>query len=229
MAHRRLRRRPAFAGRADDHAGYRQRPHCRTTHLEPLLAGGVLRPTIPDKLRSSRQRYVLTDAGIQLKAAANEQAMPSRGRNMDIETSWCDQAVFPNPSLTLVYFGGVGNALDAGATEVAIDIDVQAFDKPDTLKVTVSDNGDGFTDENFDRFKTPASTEGQIPQRDRSLGIPQLFQSRGYRQPRDNWRRAPFKNGFDGNAPLSLCRPAGGQNGRYSAGSPKSALNPMTI
>lgn len=49
------------------HAGYRQRPHFVATHMEPLLAGGVLRPTIPDKPRSSRQRYVLTDAGIQLK------------------------------------------------------------------------------------------------------------------------------------------------------------------
>ncbi|NEJ80350.1 AAA family ATPase [Rhizobium leguminosarum bv. viciae] len=49
------------------HAGYRQRPHFVTTHLEPLLTGGVLRPTIPDKPRSSRQRYVLTEAGIQLK------------------------------------------------------------------------------------------------------------------------------------------------------------------
>ncbi len=49
------------------HAGYRQRPHFVATHMEPRLAGGVLRPTILDKPRSSRQRYVLTDAGIQLK------------------------------------------------------------------------------------------------------------------------------------------------------------------
>jgi ATP-dependent DNA helicase RecG len=56
------------------HAGYRQRPHFVTTHLEPLLTGGVLRPTIPDKPRSSRQRYVLTEAGIQLKLL-HEQAV----------------------------------------------------------------------------------------------------------------------------------------------------------
>ena len=36
---------------------------------------------------------------------------------------------------------------------ISIDIDVQAFDKPETLKITVSDNGDGFTDENFERFR----------------------------------------------------------------------------
>ncbi|MDH6234995.1 ATP-dependent DNA helicase RecG [Mesorhizobium soli] len=49
------------------HAGYRQRPHFVAAHLAPLLTGGVLRPTIPDKPRSSLQRYVLTEAGIQLK------------------------------------------------------------------------------------------------------------------------------------------------------------------
>lgn len=56
------------------HAGYRQRPHFVATHMEPLLIGGVLRPTIPDKPRSSRQRYVLTETGIQLKLM-REQAL----------------------------------------------------------------------------------------------------------------------------------------------------------
>lgn len=56
------------------HAGYRQRPHFVATHLEPLLTGGVLRLTIPDKPRSSQQRYVLTDAGVQLKLLHEQQA-----------------------------------------------------------------------------------------------------------------------------------------------------------
>lgn len=56
------------------YAGYRQRPHFVATHMEPLLTGGVLRPTIPDKPRSSRQRYVLTETGIQLKLL-REQAL----------------------------------------------------------------------------------------------------------------------------------------------------------
>ena len=56
------------------HAGYRQRPHFVAAHLEQLLTGGVLRQTIPDKPRSSRQRYVLTEAGIQLKLL-HEQAV----------------------------------------------------------------------------------------------------------------------------------------------------------
>ncbi|MDR3298639.1 MAG: putative DNA binding domain-containing protein [Candidatus Accumulibacter sp.] len=55
------------------HTGYRQRPHFVATHLEPLLTGGVLRLTIPDKPRSSQQRYVLTDAGVQLKLLHEQQ------------------------------------------------------------------------------------------------------------------------------------------------------------
>ena len=49
------------------HTGFKHRPHCVTTHLEPLLAGGVLRLTLPDKPRSPKQQYVLTDVGVKLK------------------------------------------------------------------------------------------------------------------------------------------------------------------
>jgi ATP-dependent DNA helicase RecG len=48
--------------------GFKQRPHFKARHLEPLLAGGVLRMTVPDKPRSSKQQYVLTDAGVKIKA-----------------------------------------------------------------------------------------------------------------------------------------------------------------
>jgi ATP-dependent DNA helicase RecG len=56
------------------HTGYRQRPHFVATYLEPLLTGGVLRLTIPDKPRSSQQRYVLTEAGVKLKVLHEQQA-----------------------------------------------------------------------------------------------------------------------------------------------------------
>lgn len=64
------------------HTGYRQRPHFVATHLEPLLTGGVLRLTIPDKPRSSQQRYVLTDAGVQLKLL-HEQSADAQPRGED--------------------------------------------------------------------------------------------------------------------------------------------------
>lgn len=49
-------------------AGYTQRPHFKATHLQPLLDGGILRMTVPDKPTSSKQRYVLTKAGLKLKS-----------------------------------------------------------------------------------------------------------------------------------------------------------------
>lgn len=48
--------------------GYTQRPHFKVTHLGPLLDGGILRMTVPDKPTSSKQRYVLTEAGLKLKS-----------------------------------------------------------------------------------------------------------------------------------------------------------------
>jgi len=51
-----------------DAAGYKQRPYFKARHLAPLLAGGVLRMTVPDKPTSSRQQYVLTEAGVKIKA-----------------------------------------------------------------------------------------------------------------------------------------------------------------
>lgn len=48
--------------------GYKQRPYFKIHHLEPLLAGKVLRMTVPDKPTSSKQQYVLTETGVKLKA-----------------------------------------------------------------------------------------------------------------------------------------------------------------
>jgi hypothetical protein len=73
---------------------------------------------------------------------------------MDIETSSAIKLFFPNPSLQLVYFEAIHNSLDANATEIDINIDVLSFERVDTLKITISDNGDGFNEDNFNRFKT---------------------------------------------------------------------------
>ncbi len=122
---------------------------------------------------------------------------------MDIETSGAIRLFFRNPSLTLVYFEALANALDAGATEVSIDIDVQAFDKPDTLKITVSDNGDGFTDENFDRFRTLLKPRDKFHKGIGRLVFLNYFDRVEVTSTRDTWKRTfTFKEGFDGNAPL---------------------------
>jgi hypothetical protein len=71
---------------------------------------------------------------------------------MDIETSNAIKLFFPNPSLVQVFYEAVANSFDAGASEIGIKLDIRAFTSPETLKITIRDNGTGFTDESFERF-----------------------------------------------------------------------------
>jgi hypothetical protein len=73
---------------------------------------------------------------------------------MEIDTSSAVKLFFPNPSLMLVYFEAIANAFDAGAKNIEINIGLTGFDKPDSLEVTITDDGAGFNDENFERFST---------------------------------------------------------------------------
>jgi len=121
---------------------------------------------------------------------------------MEIETSGAIKLFFPNPSLTLVYFEALANALDAGATEISIDIEIESFDKPDTLRVTISDNGDGFTEENFARFKTLLKPRDKFHKGIGRLVFLNYFDrveiSSAWGKKRRNFT---FKKGFEGNAP----------------------------
>ena len=49
-------------------AGVTHRSHFRTKHLRPLLEVGVVRMTNPENPRAANQKYVLTEAGVGLKA-----------------------------------------------------------------------------------------------------------------------------------------------------------------
>jgi len=122
---------------------------------------------------------------------------------MDIETSGAIKLFFPRSSLIQVYFEAVANALDAGATEVNIDIDVLAFDTPDTLRITVSDNGEGFTDENFARFNTLLCPRDQFHKGTGRLVFLTYFSQI---EITSTWgksrRRFIFKEDFDKNAPI---------------------------
>jgi hypothetical protein len=72
---------------------------------------------------------------------------------MEVEISNAAERFFPSPTFSQVFSESVTNALDAGATLVDILISVESFSKPETLKIQVNDNGLGFTDENWGRFK----------------------------------------------------------------------------
>ena len=58
--------------RLQEAAGLKDREHFRKHYLIPLLASGLLEPTIPDKPRSSKQRYRITPLGLEVLKEAKE-------------------------------------------------------------------------------------------------------------------------------------------------------------
>ncbi len=73
---------------------------------------------------------------------------------MDINVNRAADLFFPNPSLELVYFEAIANSIDAGATDIKISIYIRDLQKVDSFRLEIVVNGKGFTDENFNRFKT---------------------------------------------------------------------------
>lgn len=65
---------------------------------------------------------------------------------------------FPNTSFQFVYLEAVANAIDAGASDIKIHVEIAAFADPSSLKITITDNGGGFDDENFERFSNLLDT-----------------------------------------------------------------------
>ena len=66
-----------------------------------------------------------------------------------------DQAValfFPSTSMKFVYYEAIANSIDAGADHIVINISLTSFTEPETLEIDIIDNGNGFTDERFERF-----------------------------------------------------------------------------
>lgn len=119
---------------------------------------------------------------------------------MDIETSSAIKLFFPNPSLALVYYEAIANSLDAGATEIDIGISIQAFTASETLNITISDNGTGFTEESFARFKTLMKPKDGFHKGIGRLVFLNYFGSIEIASEWKNKRRKfIFKENFDGN------------------------------
>lgn len=59
---------------------------------------------------------------------------------------------FGNSSLEMIYIEAIANAFDANATKIDIKISANDYSQPNTLKLAIKDNGEGFTDDRFDKF-----------------------------------------------------------------------------
>ncbi len=71
---------------------------------------------------------------------------------MKVKLSQAVKMFFGNSSLEMVYIEAIANALDANATEIEIKIFTKALNQPESLQIEISDNGEGFTDERYNKF-----------------------------------------------------------------------------
>lgn len=71
---------------------------------------------------------------------------------MRVNTKQAVKLFFQNPSLVQVFKEAVANSLDANATKIDINIFIESFDKQETLKVEIVDNGEGFTEDRYKKF-----------------------------------------------------------------------------
>ena len=71
---------------------------------------------------------------------------------MQVKLSQAVKMFFGSSSLEMVFFEAIANALDAEANEITISIAVKALNQPESLQIEISDNGEGFTDERYQKF-----------------------------------------------------------------------------
>ena len=71
---------------------------------------------------------------------------------MKIDIKQAVKVFFQNPSLEMVFIEAIANSMDANASDITIDIYVDALEKQETLSIKITDNGDGFSDERYYKF-----------------------------------------------------------------------------
>lgn len=72
---------------------------------------------------------------------------------MDIDTKYAVKLFFANSTFLQVFFEAVANSLDAEATAIEILVSSDGQISPDHLEIKIKDNGRGFTEERFERFR----------------------------------------------------------------------------
>ena len=71
---------------------------------------------------------------------------------MRINTKQAVKLFFQNPSLVQVFKEAIANSLDANATRVNVNVFIDSFEKQETLRIEIIDNGEGFTEERYKKF-----------------------------------------------------------------------------
>lgn len=71
---------------------------------------------------------------------------------MEINLGNAAKHFYSTHSLEMVYFEAVANSIDAKSTRIEIRINIEDFNKPETLLIEIADNGEGFNEHNFSKF-----------------------------------------------------------------------------
>jgi len=71
---------------------------------------------------------------------------------LKFETEYAVKLFFSNPAFTQIYFEAIANAFDANANNIDIEIATDGDISPKQLEITIRDDGDGLTDERYERF-----------------------------------------------------------------------------
>ena len=71
---------------------------------------------------------------------------------MQVNIKQAIRLFFSNPSLDMVFIEAIANSLDADASKINICISIEELGKQETLKITIQDNGVGFTEERYAKF-----------------------------------------------------------------------------
>lgn len=71
---------------------------------------------------------------------------------MKVNTKQAIKLFFQSPSLDMVFKEAIANSLDANATDIEVKVYIDSFNQQETLSVEIIDNGDGFTDERYEKF-----------------------------------------------------------------------------
>ncbi len=120
---------------------------------------------------------------------------------MDVNISKAADLFFPNPSLELVYFEAIANAIDAGSTKVDVKIKVKNLQDVDAFSLEIEDNGEGFKDNNFNKFKELLRTEEKDHKGVGRLVFLKYFRTVDIESYYDDKRRTfKFNRSFEGNS-----------------------------
>ena len=110
---------------------------------------------------------------------------------------------FHDTSLLYVYYEAIANAIDANATNIKIDITVPDFNDVNDFEISIEDNGDGFTDVNFERFKQILNTADENHKGIGRLVFLNYFKNINIQSFFENKSRTfTFSNNFNGESEL---------------------------